>query len=96
VEFLVTGEFPGDGKPKAVAFPDPARCSVEVGGIRYLRLATLLELKLASGMSHPGRLKDLADVQELIRARDLPLELRDELDPSVRAKYAELWLATRP
>src|SRR5207249_3523672 len=23
VEFLVTGEFPGDGKPKPVAFPDP-------------------------------------------------------------------------
>jgi hypothetical protein len=96
VEFLVSGEFPGDGKPKAVAFPDPATCSVEVGGVRYLRLPTLVELKLASGISHPGRLKDLADVQELIQARDLPLELRDELDPSVREKYTELWRGTRP
>ena len=24
IEFLVTGQFPGDGKPKPVAFPDPA------------------------------------------------------------------------
>src|SRR5438477_11985006 len=23
VEFLVTGQFPGDGKPKPIAFPDP-------------------------------------------------------------------------
>jgi len=96
VEFLVTGEFPGDGKPKAVAFPHPATTSVDLGGIRYLRLSTLVELKLASGISHPGRLKDLADVQELIQARDLPLELRDELDPSVREKYAELWRGTHP
>jgi hypothetical protein len=56
----------------------------------------LVELKLASGISHPGRLKDLADVQELIQARDLPLEFRDELDPSVREKYAELWRGTHP
>ena len=96
VEFLVSGEFPGDGKPKAVAFPDPTTSSVEIGGIRYLRLPTLVELKLASGISHPGRLKDLADVQELIQARGLPLDLRDELDPSVREKYTELWRATRP
>ena len=95
VEFLVAGEFPGDGKPKAVAFPDPTGSSVEIGGVRYLRLPTLIDLKLASGISHPGRLKDLADAQELIRARDLPLELRDELNPSVRAKYEELWRATR-
>jgi hypothetical protein len=27
VEILVTGEFPGDGKPKSVSFPDPAVAS---------------------------------------------------------------------
>jgi hypothetical protein len=95
VEFLVTGEFPGDGRPKPVAFPDPATCSIEIGGIRYLGLNTLLELKLASGLTNPGRLKDLADVQEMIRARELPLEFRDQLHPYVREKYAELWQTTR-
>ncbi len=91
VEFLVAGDFPGDGRPKPVAFPDPATCAVDFGGIRYVRLNTLLEMKLASGLTNPGRLKDLADVQELIRARRLPLELRDELDPYVGEKFTELW-----
>ena len=60
VEFLIAGEFPGDGKPKPVAFPDPATVGVEIKGVRYLSLPTLVELKLASGMTNPGRLKDLA------------------------------------
>src|SRR5205085_1965878 len=38
VEFLTTGDFPGDGKPKPVAFPDPAAASTEIGGIRFLQL----------------------------------------------------------
>jgi hypothetical protein len=78
-----------------VAFPDPSTCSIEIGGVRYVGLTTLMELKLASGLSSPGRLKDLADVQELIRARDLPLELRDKLNPYVRDKYTELWQGLR-
>jgi hypothetical protein len=35
-----------------------------------------VELKLASGMSAPRRLTDLADVLELIRATALPLAIR--------------------
>src|SRR4051812_21742417 len=27
VEFITTGEYPGDGKPKPVAFPDPREAS---------------------------------------------------------------------
>jgi hypothetical protein len=91
IEFLVAGQYPGDGKPKPVAFPDPAAVSTEIGGIRYLNLPTLIDLKLASGMTAPGRLKDLADVQELIRALALPADLADQLAPYVREKYAELW-----
>jgi len=33
VEILLTGDFPGDGKPKPVAFPDPKSVSVDLGGI---------------------------------------------------------------
>ena len=36
-----------------------------------LSLPKLIELKLASGMTAPGRLKDLADVQELIWTLEL-------------------------
>src|ERR1700749_3729015 len=67
IEFLTTGDFPGDGKPKPIAFPDPAAVSFEADGIRYIGLAQLVELKLASGMTNAGRLKDLADVMELIK-----------------------------
>ena len=93
IEFLVTGGFPGDGKPKPVAFPDPAAASTEIGGIRYVTLRVLIELKVASGMTNPGRLKDLADVQELIRGLRLERAFADRLHPYVRAKYHELWSA---
>src|SRR5258708_36467939 len=55
IEFLTTGDYPGDGKPKPVAFPDPVTASVEIDGIRFLKFSTLIELKLASGMTNPGR-----------------------------------------
>ena len=90
IEFLVSGQFPGDGKPKPVAFPDPAGKSVEINGVPILRLSDLIELKLASGMSNPGRLKDLADVQELIRMGKLPESFKDQLNPYVREKFVEL------
>ena len=35
VEFLVAGDYPGDGKPKPVSFPDPAAVGIEHDGIRY-------------------------------------------------------------
>jgi hypothetical protein len=96
IEFLVAGEFPGDGRPKPVAFPDPAGVASQVDdGVRFVDLEPLVELKLASGLSAPHRLRDLADVQDLIRVRELGPELAERLDPSVRAGYLELWRAVR-
>jgi hypothetical protein len=96
VEFLVAGEFPGDGRPKPVVFPDPALAPVQVADdVRFLALEPLIELKLASGTSAPHRLRDLADVQDLIRTLGLPPELAERLDPSVRGRYLELWQAVR-
>jgi hypothetical protein len=90
IEFLVSGQFPGDGKPKPVAFPDPRDVAVAIDGVRYLGLETLVELKLASGMTNAGRLKDLADVQELIRVLKLPREFGGKLNEYVRGKFEEL------
>ncbi|NLX94543.1 MAG: nucleotidyltransferase family protein [Rhodopirellula sp.] len=91
IEFLIAGQFPGDGKPKPVAFPDPAQAGVEIDGIRYLGLAPLIELKLASGMTGGvARLKDLADVVSLIQALHLSLDFSQQLNPYVRPKYEEL------
>ncbi|MBI3243261.1 MAG: hypothetical protein HYZ49_13305 [Chloroflexi bacterium] len=91
VEVMTTGEYPGDGKPKPVAFPDPVLARVERDGLWVLALEKLVELKLASGLSASHRLKDLADVQELIAILKLPLELAGQLDASVRAEYQRLW-----
>jgi hypothetical protein len=93
IEIVTTGEYPGDGLPKPVAFPDPTTpgMTVEVEGIRVVTLEKLIELKLASGMSASHRLRDLADVQDLIVRLRLPLTLADQLDPSVQETYRDLW-----
>ena len=95
IDVRLTGGYPGDGKPKPVSFPDPAKVAVRGARVALLPLPKLIELKLASGMSAPHRLKDLADVIELIRAASLPSNLADALDPSVRDKYLELWTAAQ-
>lgn len=91
IEFLIEGRFPGDGKPKEFAFPNPDSVAIEREGIRYLSLPALVELKLASGMSGAGRLKDIADVQELIKLIPLPEDLTGSLNPYVRERYLEVW-----
>ena len=90
IEFLISGQYPGDGKPKPIAFPDPAETAVELDGMKVLRLETLIELKLASGMTNPQRLKDLADVQEFVKYVSLPTDFAQRLHPYVRAKFTEL------
>jgi len=91
IEFLVAGEYPGDGKPKPVVFPDPAEVSVELDGVSVLKLPLLIDLKLASGMTNPGRIKDFGDVQELIQSLNLTRDYAEQLNPFVQAKYVELW-----
>lgn len=93
VEVIISGEYPGDGKPKPVSFPVPSDASVELEGVRVATLEKLLELKLASGMTAPDRLKDLADVQELIKIRGLDEGFAAGLDPYVRGQYLKLWEA---
>ncbi len=90
IDVMLAGEYPGDGKPKPVTIPDPKTAAVEIDGVRFVTLEKLIELKLASGMTAPDRLKDLADVQELIKIRALPSEFAERLDPYVREKFLEL------
>jgi hypothetical protein len=95
IDVLIAGEYPGDGQPKPVRFPDPAVTAVRGVRAAFLPLPRLIEMKLASGMSAAHRLRDLADVLEVIRAAHLPAEFAEALDPSVRAKYRELWEAAQ-
>jgi hypothetical protein len=93
IDFLIAGEFPGDGRPKPVLFPEPKSASEAMGAFQVLTMPCLLELKLASGMTAPHRLQDLADVQRLIGIRQLPRDTANQLNPYVRAKFDELWLS---
>lgn len=91
IDFLITGDFPGDGKPKPVSFPDPADVGVDIGGLRVIALERLIELKLASGMTNASRLKDLTDVLELIKVLKLERAFSEKLAEYVREKFIELW-----
>lgn len=95
IDVLVAGEFPGDGQPKPVRFPDPAAVATEGTRVRLVKLPVLVELKLASGMTAPHRLRDLADVIELTRVAGLTEAFANELSPYVRDKYLELWRAAQ-
>lgn len=95
IDFLLVGDYPGDGKPKPVRFPDPEVEAIQGARVSLLPLERVIELKLASGMSAPHRLKDLADVLEVIKALSLDENLSERLNESVREKYRELWRAAQ-
>jgi hypothetical protein len=90
IEIITTGEYPGDGKPKPISFPDPTESRIVIAGVNTVTLEMLINLKLASGMTDPGRLKDLADVQELIKIKGLESPFAERLHPFVREKFLEL------
>ena len=90
LEIITSGEFPGDGLPKPVVFPQPADFVVVIDGVNTITLEKLIELKIASGITAPHRLKDLADVQELIKVKSLDKSFAERLDEYVRPKFLEL------
>lgn len=90
VDIITSGEFPGDGLPKPVQFPKPGEFVIVIDGLKTISLEKLIELKLASGMTAGDRLKDLADVQELIKLKSLDEKFSEKLNEYVRAKYLEL------
>ena len=95
VDFLLAGDYPGDGRPKPVQFPDPSTIPHHEGAHVVMDLRTLVELKIASGLSAADRLQDFADVIALIRANALERSFVDTLDGYVRSKYLELWEAAQ-
>lgn len=95
IDVVPAGSYPGDGRPKPVVFPDPATAAERGARIALLPLPRLLALKLASGMTAPHRLKDPADVLEVIRVLRLPRAAAADLHPYVREKSLESWQAAQ-
>lgn len=90
IDFIISGQYPGEGKAGPVEFPVPNEASVLIDGIRVVSLPKLVELKIASGQA-PHRLKDLADAQQLIQVLDLPRDFDLQIDSSLRETYQDLW-----
>jgi hypothetical protein len=84
VDILVTGLFPGSGKPGPISYPNPASVSETIKKIRVVNLVTLIQMKLAA-----RRYQDFADVVNMIRFNDLDESYAERLHPSVRSDYIE-------
>ncbi len=96
IDALMVGEYPGDGLPKPVAFPEPETVAEQHDeGIPYVTLKALLELKLASGMTTAHRPRDLDDVIQLIRVNQLSADYAEQLNEYVREKFREMWQAAQ-
>jgi hypothetical protein len=84
VDILVTGRFPGTGKPGPIAYPDPDQVSEVIDKAHVINLETLIQLKLAA-----RRHRDFGDVVELIRFNELDESFAERLHPSLRQDYIE-------
>jgi len=84
LDILVTGRFPGSGKPGPIAFPEPAEVCETIERCQVVDLPTLIQLKLAA-----RRYRDFSDVVELIRFNDLDESFMDQLHSTVRQDFTE-------
>lgn len=70
-----------------IPFPEPAKVAEQ---LQFISLEELISLKLDSWSNSPNRrIKDKADVVELIKNKNLPRELA--LAPAARTLYTEIW-----
>jgi hypothetical protein len=84
VHFLLTGLYPGSGRPGPIAFPEPTEVGERINRLRFVDLVTLIQLKLAA-----RRHQDFGDVVKLIEAQNLDESFARQLHPSVRRDYIE-------
>ena len=84
IDFLLTGLYPGSGRPGPISFPDPASAGQTIEEMQVVDLACLIQLKLAA-----RRHQDFADVVSLIRVQGLDETFGERLHPSVRGDYIE-------
>jgi hypothetical protein len=84
VDVLVTGFFPGSGKPGPIAYPDPTKVGQQIKRINFLGLPTLIQLKLAA-----RRYQDFADVVNLIAVHNLDESYLKRLHRSVHGDFVE-------
>ena len=88
-----------DGVPIHTVTPEEAGHVVErtsiIDGVRVVSLKDLIAIKLRCGLKNPGRAKDIADVQELVRAIPLDKRFAGKLPKELRASFKSMVDAVR-
>lgn len=94
-----TREFVLDGVRIHTVTPQDAGVSIDrtsiIDGIRVVTLKDLIAIKLLCGLKHPGRSKDLGDVEELIRSVPLDKRFAAKLPKNLRTEFKALVDAVR-
>lgn len=83
-DILLTGHYPGTGKPGPISYPDPAEVGETIENIRVVNLVTLIQLKLAARRHY-----NFGDVVNLIRVHNLDESVLARLHPSVHQDFIE-------
>jgi hypothetical protein len=84
LDILITGGIPGRGHRTEIRFPDPRQVGVQIGGVRYIALPSLIQLKLAA-----RRHQDFADVVSLIRVHNLNETFLKHLHQTLHRDFIE-------
>ncbi|WP_459557738.1 DUF4211 domain-containing protein [Lacunimicrobium album] len=96
VRFLLAAERAGKGQAVHIADPADSRFVEQIEGFSVLKLAKLIEMKLASGTGSIRRThKDFADIVELIVANKLDKSFSRYLHKTVRETFKQLVDAAR-
>lgn len=84
IDILPEGGRPGtEANPAPTTIPHPSQMGAVRGDLKYVSLPSLVELKLAA-----GRLRDEADVVELIRENSEQIEVLRQHLAAVHPQYA--------
>jgi hypothetical protein len=90
LDVIIAGEHAGSAQsPVTYPAPESEDFDVAAGRVRYATLDAMIRFKIASGV-WGKRLRDLADVQELIRIHGLDRSYAARLPAELRDKFAEL------
>jgi hypothetical protein len=90
VDVIASGEHAGSAEsPVTYPAPEASDFDVRASGVRYATLEAVIRFKIASGV-WGRRLRDLADVQELIRIHKLDESYAARLPVELREKFVEL------
>ena len=94
IDVITSGEHAGS-QESPVVYPAPdSTAFVEVAGLRYPTLESLVEFKIASGVwGHRGQ--DLVDVQKLVRLNGLTEAFAEKLPAPLRNRFLALLQESR-